>query len=169
MRVVSAFLLMIAVVSIFYFSSQSYQQQSIIPFLKKHVSQQQLKEWLPSIDFTYAGNRYISKVNPYSVVEFFFRKCAHLFVYAVAGSSIYMFLEAFTKLKLRWKAAMSILGLLLLASMDEWNQGTSVHRTSTPGDVGIDLMGGLVGILSCMLVLHLAFRSKKRTSPNSKM
>lgn len=68
---------------IFVFSSQTYQKQTIQPTLNRSLTFQKAEEVLPKVEFNYNHTTYSSRVNPYSVIEFMFRKAAHLFVYAM--------------------------------------------------------------------------------------
>jgi VanZ family protein len=74
------------------------------------------------------------------------RKCAHFTEYAVLG---WLACRAFlTRIETRWLVAATSLGLVvLIASLDEFNQSFNPLRTSSPYDVAIDVSGGTVAIL----------------------
>lgn len=137
----------VVIVLIFVFSSQSYQEQSIQPLLRRTLSVEQVKRVLPDVHFRYNGKAYSREVNPYGLIEFLFRKGAHLFMYGLLGAA-----TAFT-VKSRWKRAgapfvvlLSLTAVLAVAVLDEWNQSRSVDRTPAREDVLVDLAGGFLGL-----------------------
>ncbi|CAI6037066.1 VanZ family protein [Cohnella sp. JJ-181] len=131
---------------IFYFSSQTYGEQTIIPLLRRHISEYQLSGMLPDISFRYGRSLLSAKQAPYPFVEFLFRKGAHLFWYTLLCSCLYLALKALPRLAARpvarlWTAA----GLLAAAAaVDEWNQARVGGRTGQPVDVLLDAAGGLL-------------------------
>ena len=83
------------------------------------------------------------------------RKCAHLVEYAILGI---LACRAFS----RWTTHFVLVGLgfvLLIASLDEFNQSFNPQRTSTPWDVALDFAGGVLGV-----VLFALITRKKRLS-----
>lgn len=153
---------------LFLFSSQTYEQQSIQPFLRSHFSYEQLVSWLPDVTITYRTSVVNSHDRPYSFIEFLFRKGAHLFVYAVFAAMLYMFLRALSRG--RWFISMVITLLVAIAvpALDEWNQLGSDERTGSATDIVLDFAGGCVGLLVCLCILGLVrlwrLRSRKRSS-----
>jgi len=89
------------------------------------------------------------------------RKCAHIAVYAFLG-----FLAArafFTSLPYSRKiviAGVSMAILLMVASLDEWNQSFNAARSSTAFDVVYDAVGGLLGTWFYLLVYRPRFLSR---------
>lgn len=130
---------------VFYFSSQPYSQQSIRPFLKEHVSESKLKEVVPEVTFRYHHSRIDSQANPYGFVEFFFRKGAHLFVYAVLAATASLAFYQIGFRSWRW-VVMTLLIVVCAAAADEWNQASHLGRTGLAVDVGIDVVGGMIGM-----------------------
>jgi VanZ family protein len=120
---------------IFIFSSQPYKEQNIQPWLKDYISEQRLLEVLPDVQFEYAGYPVSAENDPYGFVEFFVRKAMHVSIYASLGLAFWIATR-----KLFW----AISGVILIASLDEWNQASSVGRTGTPFDVMVDLSGALI-------------------------
>ncbi|MEQ1765222.1 MAG: VanZ family protein [Pyrinomonadaceae bacterium] len=70
------------------------------------------------------------------------RKGAHVFEYAVLGFLAY---RVFGFVKGR-PAIHAIILVSLVAAMDELNQSFNPARTSSPWDVGLDVLGGIIGI-----------------------
>ncbi|WP_427179368.1 VanZ family protein [Paenibacillus sp. TC-CSREp1] len=126
-------------------SAQSYQQQDIQPWLQKLSQKMHIGLILPDVQFTYSGHEYSLKQNPYAFVEFFFRKTAHVFVYAVLAALVYGGLR-YKRVNIRTGILMALIVVALIASMDEYIQQFSPERTSSIRDVGVDLIGGCFGI-----------------------
>jgi VanZ family protein len=142
----------ICLVFVFGFSSQSYDKQTLIPFLQRHISVDRLSAWLPDIRFRYGHLQLGSKGMPYHFVEFLIRKCAHVFSYSVLGCSLYYAFNAFRPLAdkafLRWPATAA--GLAAVAMLDEWNQTQVDMRTGQAIDVWLDAAGGTLG--ACLAI-----------------
>ncbi|CDN41893.1 VanZ family protein [Paenibacillus sp. P22] len=141
---------------IFLFSSQSYQTQTIKPALERSFSAEQAAALLPSLGFTYNRHEYDTAADPYDVLEFIFRKSAHLFVYAVLAGiawSLQRCYRIYPPVLLFNVVALT----LLIACGDELNQQFSTMRTPNPEDVLIDLIGGSLGVFilySCSIGLR---------------
>lgn len=145
---------------IFRFSSQPYQQQTILPFLKQHVSEQKLQHALPDVTFQYNHSRVDSQAKPYQFIEFLFRKSGHITVYA-----IYAFLLSLALLKVREhgvvKAYVILMMVAVTASLDEWNQTRVVGRTGIVSDLGFDLTGGILGLCAAAVLYRIKNRKLK--------
>lgn len=131
---------------IWFLSSQPYQEQSIVPLLKKGVSLQQARDVLPDVTFHYGSRIVSSQKNPYGFMEFLLRKGAHLFVYGILAA---LGCLALARVKMRFwqKAVLALLFVGFVASWDEWNQLRSAERTGNYRDVVMDLGGGCLGIV----------------------
>lgn len=142
------------VVAIMLLSSQSYKAQTIQPLLLKTISYQTAERLLPGIDIRYDGKLYRRDVNPYGMLEFLFRKSAHMFVYGMLAAA-----AAFALRQLRLRAGMAaglaLLVVLLVAALDEWNQRYSQARTPALQDVLVDLAGGALSLSLCFVVSAL--------------
>jgi VanZ family protein len=139
---------------IFHFSSQSHQEQSIQPILHKWFTKEGMLSVVPEITVHYHHAVIEAKEQPFEFVEFMFRKCSHLFMYAVLAASVYWALFQF---QLRFMAKILLVEVCVIgiASADEWNQARSVQRTSAIQDVVLDSMGGLLGVVGIILCLCL--------------
>lgn len=145
---------------IFDFSSQTYHQQSIIPFMQKHIPQKRLQQTVPDVTIRYNHSVIHAKADPYKFVEFLFRKGAHLFMYFTLGLFAHLLLVPWVKrLVLRVPGALLIVAAF--ASLDEWNQSFTGDRTPTPLDVMVDLSGAAIGQIVLLLVLSV-YRWKRR-------
>ncbi|SFI88739.1 VanZ like family protein [Paenibacillus sp. UNC496MF] len=148
---------------IFVFSSQTYQEQSIQPKLHHSLSESRAKALLPDMTFRYHDAEYVAHQDPYGVLEFLFRKGAHLFVYAVLACLGAVAFRAGRRLSRRWP--IPLLLVLLVASLDEINQRRIPGRTSNPEDVLVDLAGAAAGLLLWLIWLLVSRLRHKRFSP----
>ena len=85
--------------------------------------------------------------------HFFIRKCAHVTEYALLAfwairaskNSSYPFVR-------RYRFVLAVVLVLIVASLDEFNQSFEPSRTSTPWDVGLDFVGGVAMSITYWLV-----------------
>ncbi len=81
----------------------------------------------------------------------FVRKAAHVTEYAILSGLLFRALRG--PLAGFWpRAAFALLPAILFAAIDEWHQSFVATRTASLGDVCIDSLGAVVGILVCRLV-----------------
>ena len=144
------YILMILIVwmgVIFFFSSQTYEQQSLTHQLASFRNTP-LEQMLQGYYFYYGGN----EVSVYALgiegfLEFFIRKGAHFFIFFVLGLLTYAFLRY--KWNRSFKSMMiSFVFVVLYACFDEFHQLLIGERTALWQDVVLDSIGGLCGILS---------------------
>lgn len=69
------------------------------------------------------------------------RKGAHLFEYAVLGFLAYRALGI-----AKYRPIVAMIVVVAVAAIDELNQSFNPARTSSPWDVGLDVLGGIIGI-----------------------
>jgi VanZ family protein len=154
---IALILMLAAWMSLIYLkSNEPYQAQDIRPFLADWIPQSFLDRWLPHTEFYYSGALLTWK-EPYILIEFFFRKSAHVTEYAILTllwvSTLY--LTVFKKYRLIISAFM----VVIYAASDEWHQSFIAGRTGHPIDVAVDSLGMLI----VMLLLHgLDWRNRKK-------
>ncbi|MGI8811154.1 MAG: VanZ family protein [Pyrinomonadaceae bacterium] len=90
------------------------------------------------------------------------RKAAHLTEYAALGflASRVFYSSSHAFLRNRWFAVAAV-AVLIVASLDEFNQSFEPSRTSSTRDVLIDLAGGVTAT-----VLYWMWHARSRTSGN---
>ncbi len=88
------------------------------------------------------------------------RKGAHVFEYAVLGLLAYRALGIATP---RPIIALIVVGAV--AALDELNQSFNPARTSSPWDVGLDVLGGIIGIGIFILIFRRRTEGDDGTSP----
>ncbi|MEK0316243.1 VanZ family protein [Cohnella sp. 56] len=152
------------IAAIMMLSSQPYKAQTIQPLLLRTLPYDTAERLLPAVSIRYDGHAYRRDVNPYGMIEFLFRKGAHMFVYGALAAAAAL---ALRQLRLRPAAAagLALLVVLAVATIDEWNQRYSQARTPAYQDVLVDLAGGALSLTLCFAVSALYRRlTDARTS-----
>ncbi|CAG7632358.1 VanZ family protein [Paenibacillus allorhizosphaerae] len=153
--------LIVCIMLLFSFSSQSYDQQTIVPFLRSHLNEGELTRILPNIAVKYGDRVFMLKWQPLQFLEFVFRKMAHLIMYATLAVVLFLALFPF-RFRWGWKAAFVVLAIVSTASLDEWNQTMRIRRNGEAIDVVLDSLGGVVGLLICIAVMRIRNKRKVR-------
>ncbi|MCQ6558859.1 VanZ family protein [Paenibacillus mendelii] len=143
-------------VLIFLLSSQSYEEQSIIPYLEQQLDVNWIRSVLPDVKFIYLQNVYSSQHDPYRFIEFIFRKSAHLFMYASLAVIAFVMINKFSR-RLWVSSLLPIVIAAAVAIADEWNQSQTSQRTSSLYDVYIDITGACLGVVVCLMVVAIQF------------
>lgn len=143
LRWLPALLLMLV---LFLFSSQSYEEQTLVPDIEKAASEQSISDFLGGIRFSYGGREIsVESVGGASFIEFLIRKAAHfgsyallavLLVYALGGRNSGMGRRRYIY---AWGIA------FLYACGDEWHQSFTPGRTAMVQDVILDGIGAACG------------------------
>lgn len=68
-----------------------------------------------------------------------------MFVYAVLAAAASLGMKKIGSCGWRW-AVISLLIVICAAAADEWNQSRHQSRTGIVADVGVDALGGIIGI-----------------------
>ncbi|MGM0883327.1 MAG: VanZ family protein [Bacillota bacterium] len=138
---------------VFVFSSQSYEQQSIQPLLRKSHIYIDIVRRLPEVTIKYGKKVIHSHASPLAFLEFLFRKGAHLFVYATFASILFMFMRSLNPR--RWFRAIAVTLVVAIAvpALDEWNQLQSDERTGNATDVVLDFTGACIGLIVCLCII----------------
>jgi VanZ family protein len=139
---------------IYYKSNEPYQDQDIRPLLATWFPPSSLENWLPHLEFWYSGE-FLTWKEPYIMLEFFFRKSAHVMEYAVLMMLWFKVLRYTALIKSR--LYISIMLTILFAASDEWHQSFIVGRTGHAIDVAVDSVGVLI-----ITLLWLGWRWRNR-------
>ncbi|RXT02870.1 VanZ family protein [Ammoniphilus sp. CFH 90114] len=137
---------------IFWFSSEPYSNQDLRPWLKQNVPEAALKERLQHVRVNYNGSEIsIQTKGVQGFLEFFIRKGAHIFVFAVLAFLVYW------ALTLTWRTEkynfwIAFIVSLIYAMLDEWHQSFNPERTAKWADVGIDAVGIVFGLLFAVAI-----------------
>jgi hypothetical protein len=97
----------------------------------------------------------------FGVWDFIVKKGGHMLGYALLASACYHALNN-GRLSRKWLFVFSLCIAALYAASDEWHQTFTPGRKGTPLDVGVDLIGGTIGILVSSWV-QKRFPARNRT------
>jgi VanZ family protein len=90
------------------------------------------------------------------------RKTAHFTEYGILALLAVraLFQSSGVLFRLRWVLPIAIVAII--ASLDEFNQSFEPSRTSSPLDVGLDILGGVAWTLACYVVVQLRSKTNSR-------
>lgn len=144
-------LLVLWAMLIFFFSSQTYEEQSLSTFLGK-FNTPYWYELLEDISFVYGGVEVSAHTAGVAgFFEFFIRKGAHLVIFFVFGFLTVGVWRIFVKNKF-FSLSGAFVCILLYAITDELHQKFTGGRTPLFQDVLIDTFGGVLGILYFLMI-----------------
>src|SRR5437660_3425729 len=91
-------------------------------------------------------------------VQLFVRKVAHLTEYAILATLLWRAVYSGTNLKIKISTLFVTVWAVstLIAIADEFHESLVASRTASIGDVRIDMIGAVVGLLICRCFTHLA-------------
>lgn len=145
-----------------YLSSMSYEQQTIIPFLREYLVNEPLKGFLSRFEFTYWGKTISVEASGYDYfVEFLIRKGTHFTGYGLLAVLLFIF---YRKLNGRFPASFAFISIVIIASLDEIRQAFSPGRTGLIEDVKIDAIGAIVFLFLAKIMLSIINKVKKAES-----
>lgn len=149
---------------IFYFSSQPYSKQSLIPLFNDVLPHQWIEEHFSFVSFTYGSTVISIEENGVSsFVEFFVRKGAHIFIFACFAVFAYLVNKLVLKKK-RWQILFSFLLTSGYAALDEYHQSLTGERTPMIQDVFLDMFGAGLGLTIALFITYLLSKVKKRAN-----
>jgi len=130
---------------LFGFSSMTYQQQSLIPFLTNHIP----LGWVDHfsfISFHYEVPISVATLGSAGFLEFFIRKGMHAGLFFILGTSLVHVLRirGYRALPAAFFATTTA---VTVGVLDEFHQQLTGGRTPLVGDVIIDGSGAVFGIL----------------------
>ena len=136
---------------LFGFSSMTYQQHSLIPFLTNHLPLGWVNHF-SFISFHYEVPISVASLGPAAFLEFFIRKGMHAGLFFILGISVVhvLRLRGYRPVPAAFFAATTA---VTVGVLDEFHQQLTGGRTPLVGDVIIDGSGAVFGI-----VLYTALR-----------
>ncbi|EMG29359.1 VanZ family protein [Listeria fleischmannii] len=144
---------LIIMFTLFKSSSETYDQQTLVPWLDKILAGRPFESALSHISFNYAGSEISIAAKGYSsFIEFFIRKGAHFFTYFIMGGSLFVGVLGVTK-KYKWAFSAGLFFPLIFAATDEYHQYLTGGRTPLVQDVILDFVGATVGVTVVFLVI----------------
>ncbi|PPA69491.1 VanZ family protein [Jeotgalibacillus proteolyticus] len=134
-----------------YSSSQTYEQQTIVPLLDRLLAKEFFKDQLMWVDFTYSHTRVSIENQGYSgFVEFILRKFAHLSLFFVISVFLCSFIYYLFR-DIGIAVACTFIFIVCFAALDEFHQYVTGGRTPLVQDVVLDTVGGTLGIIFYIL------------------
>ncbi|QCR31878.1 VanZ family protein [Lysinibacillus sp. SGAir0095] len=145
---------------LFFSSSQTYEEQSLIENLEQWLPEKPLEGSLASIQIPY-GNSIVSIEDRgyYRFIEFLIRKGAHFVLFGLVGLTWFLLLSKFKPILLRF--TISFLLTFLCACFDEYHQSITGGRTPSFHDVLLDMAGACFFIIVYVTVRWLLSSRKK--------
>ncbi|MEC2346319.1 VanZ family protein [Paenibacillus barengoltzii] len=137
---------------LFGFSSQSYEEQSLVPEIEKSTSDQWIENRFGGIRFSYGDYEIsVDSVGGASFIEFFIRKAAHFGSYALLAAFLVYALGGRGRSNRRC-LLFAILIAFLYACTDELHQSFTPGRTAMVQDVLLDTIGAACGAAFTILL-----------------
>lgn len=150
------FILIALLAALFISSSQTYEQQSIVPLLQKWLPNKPLEGILSTLAIPYWGITVsVEERGYYYFVEFLIRKSAHFLFFASIASFVFSILP-----KKSSRFVIAALITLLIAIGDEYRQSLTGGRTPSIQDVFLDMAGAV----TALTIIWIFSRFKKRKS-----
>jgi VanZ family protein len=148
--------LIILLLAIFISSSQTYEQQSIVPTLQTYFPSQPLEPLLSKLHFDYYGMKISVKSRGYYYfLEFLIRKATHFVTFGAIGIALLLALSRF-----KYRILISILMTFVFATIDETHQYFTSGRSASFQDVLLDTSGAIT-----FLVIFIFIRKLIRKKP----
>lgn len=161
-KLVVLILLIGIIAGLFISSSQTYEQQSIVPDLERLLPNQPLEGPLSKLEIPYWGKIIsVEERGYYYFVEFLLRKSAHFFTFGALAAILFWLLP---RIRLRFFIAAFL--TFLAASSDEFHQSLTGGRTATWQDVGLDMAGAFVFLMLLKLLGSIRFILRKQRTMN---
>lgn len=147
--------ILILMLAIFISSSQTYEQQTIIPTLQNYLPNEPLKPLLSLLHFHYYGMEIsVESRGYYYFLEFLFRKLAHFCTFGAVGLAVYFALP-----RLKHRVIISAVITFIFASADEIHQYFTSGRTASFQDVLLDTTGAIT-FLIIFICINLLIKRK---------
>lgn len=144
---------------LFISSGQTYEEQSLLQFLKEWFPGQPLESVLSHLQISYWGTIVsIEERGYYSFVEFLIRKASHIITFGILAIATYIMTKRY------------ILAFLIsfgIAIFDEYHQSMTIGRTATIQDVFLDAFGALLAIILIFFINRR--KTKIKSSAKSKL
>lgn len=155
-------LIIAVLILLFVVSSMTYQQQTIVPALKKLLDNQPFYNLLSKIEVTYWGQTIsVETRGYYYFVEFLVRKGTHFVGY---GFIAILFYVMYRKFKVQLAVIYASFTTFAVASLDEYRQTFVIGRTGVFDDVLLDTAGAITFIILYKIGFVL-YRGVKSPSP----
>ena len=160
---ISIAILIIVGAIIFRFSSQTYEQQSLVPLLKQLLPGEPLAGLLAHVEVSYWGTPIsIETKGYYYFIEFFIRKFAHLFLFGCLAVALFQVLMLAGPRRMWPVICMAFAGTGLYALLDEYHQYLTGGRTPMLKDVVLDMIGAFIA-LTFYVSIYIIRKNNRKT------
>jgi len=139
------------IIGIFISSSQTYEEQTLIPMLKEWLPGKPLNSLLSFLHIPYWGIQVsIEERGYYAFIEFLIRKGTHVVTFGLLAIATYIMTK-----RIVW----SFIIVLIIAVIDELHQSLTSGRTAAYEDVILDGFGAFMAL--AIIVILKKGMSKK--------
>ena len=147
-------LFILILIAIFYSSGQTYEEQSLIPDLKRWLPEKPFTDVLAYLQIPYWGQLVsIEERGYYQFIEFLIRKSAHIVTFGVIAVSIFIITKRYL---------LSFIITIGIAAIDEYHQSLTGGRTPSIQDVFLDTFGAFLALLIIYLIKYFQLHKKSR-------
>ncbi|MFK2827141.1 VanZ family protein [Bacillus sp. B190/17] len=147
-KIVSVVVLLIVAGTIFHFSSQTYEEQTLVPLLQHLLPGEPCARWLSYVKVYYWGQEIsVEARGYYYFIEFFIRKFAHLFLFGCLAVALFYVYLLWRPDQVLEGGAAALAGTGVYAAFDELHQMQTGGRTPLLQDVLLDLTGAAIALL----------------------
>jgi len=147
-------LFILILIAIFYSSGQTYEEQSLIPDLKRWLPEKPFNDVLAYLQVPYWGQVVsIEERGYYQFIEFLIRKSAHIVTFGVVAVSIFIITKRYL---------LSFIITIGIAAIDEYHQSLTGGRTPSIQDVFLDTFGAFLALLLIYLIKYFQLHKKSR-------
>lgn len=156
------FLMIVILIVLFCFSSMSYEQQTIVPYLQEILKDEPFYNFLSKFEVTYWGRPIsVETRGYYYFIEFLIRKGFHFTGYGVIAILLYLL---FRKSKFKLATIYAICATFIIASLDEFRQTFVAGRTGIFDDVILDTVGAITFLIIYKIGIMISRNLKRITT-----
>ncbi|MGG3449116.1 VanZ family protein [Domibacillus aminovorans] len=146
-RIVRVGILLLIGAVIFHFSSQTYDQQSLVPLLRRVLPGEPFAGVLSHVQVSYWDSIIsVETKGYYYFVEFLIRKFAHLFLFGCLAMALFSVMMLARPRHIWPVVLFSLMGTGIYAVLDEYHQMLTGGRTPLLKDVVLDMMGATAAL-----------------------
>lgn len=150
---------------IFNFSSQTYEQQTIVPHLQRFLPGEPFAGVLSQIEVSYWGQPVsVETKGYYYFIEFLIRKLAHVVLFGALAVALFAVLVMGRPRRLWPVALLSLAATSMYAVTDEYHQLLTGGRTPMLKDVALDTVGAVLALAIVVpsYALYRRYQKKRR-------
>lgn len=145
MKFLKYFPFIIILCLLFLSSGQTYEEQTLVQILEENLPNKPLEKTLSHLKIPY-WSKFVSieERGYYPFVEFLIRKSTHIITFLTLAMATFLIFKRYR---------LSFLITVFIALIDEFHQSFTSGRTASGYDVGLDIIGALIGLVVLKIVL----------------